>query len=347
MRRPPSRPLAAASLAALLAALGVARAGQAERPSLRGVSLRLEADREPAASRALSSLAEVRLGLTHVAIHLDLHQASDASPEPVRDPLRTPADGALTRALRAVRALGLEPVVVPHVRVAGRELVDLRPPSWPRWFAAYRRELLRWARLAEGGGATLFAVGRGLGRAERQDAEWRATIREVRQAFSGQLTYVASSARPDGPGWADLDYVGLSLWEPLAASDARSQPSEGELRIAAAKVRDRLRRWRAEAKVERPLLLVEVGFASQDGCARDPAAALDGAPADARVEVDPVEQARCWTATAAAWAQVPRAELAGCFAWGWSEGRGEEDPSYSLQGKPALSALQGWFLGGD
>jgi hypothetical protein len=346
VRRPPRLPLAAASLAALLAALGVARAGPGERPPLRGVSLHLLADHEPAMRRALASLVEQRLGLTHVAVHVDLHQDADTSPEPARDPLRTPSDGALTRTLRSVRALGLEPVVVPHVRVGGRELVDLRPPSWPRWFEAYRRELLRWARLAEGGGATLLAVGRGLRQAERQDAEWRTTIRGVREAFSGQLTYVASSERPAGPGWSDLDYVGLSLWEPLVAPDtkATSQPSEGELRITAAKVRDRLRRWRAEAKVSQPLLLLEVGFASQDGCARDPAAARGGPPS---LLVDLEEQARCWTATAAAWSQVPRAELAGCFAWGWSEGRGADDPSYSLLDKPALGVLQGWFLSGD
>lgn len=341
-------PLACASLAALLAAplaaLGVARAGPPERPPLRGVSLHLRADQEPAAQRALADLAALRLGLTHVAVHVDLHQEADTSPEPARDPLRTPADGALTRALRTVRALGFEPVVVPHLRVGGREVTELRPPSWPRWFAAYRRELLRWARLAESGGATLLAVGRGLRQAERQDAEWRTTIREVRQAFSGQLTYVASSERPAGPGWSDLDYVGLSLWEPLAPdAKAGSRPSDGEVRIAAEKVRDRLRRWRADAKVRQPLLLLEVGFASQAGCARAPAAALAGAPA----EVDLVEQTRCWTATATAWSQVPRAELAGCFAWGWSEGRGEDDPGYSLQGKPALAVLQGWFLSGE
>jgi len=304
------------------------------------------ADQEAAARRALGSLAEQRYGLTHVAVHVDLHQESDASPEPVRDPLLTPGDGALTRTLRFVRSLGLEPVVVPHVRVAGREPTDLRPPSWPRWFAAYRRELLRLARLAEGGGATLLAVGRGLRQAEKQDAEWRTTIREVREAFSGQLTYVASSDRPAGPGWSDLDYVGLSLWEPLVAPDtkATSQPSEGEVRITAARVRDRLLRWRTDARVRQPLLLLEVGFASQDGCARDPAAAKDGPPS---LLVDLEEQARCWTATAAAWSKVSRAELAGCFAWGWSEGRGADDPSYSLLDKPALSVLQGWFLSGE
>jgi hypothetical protein len=335
--------LAAALVAASSAALvRPASAGPASRPPLRGVGLVLEAEEEAAARSSLRALAELRPGLTHVALFVDLHQRDETSPEPARDPLATPSDAAVARTLHEVRKLGLEAVLVPRLRVGGREPQALLPPAWPRWFEGWRRELLHLARLGESAGATLLAVGRTLRQAERQDAEWRETIRQVRGAFSGQLTYVAASERPAGPGWSDLDFVGLSLWEPLAPdSTPERQPSEGELLIAAQRVRDRLRTWRADAKVEQPLLLLEVGFASQEGCAKAPAAAQDRRAAPAGIDLE--EQQRCWSATVAAWERVPKGELAGCFAWGWAAPAGPTDGGYSLLGKPALSSLMGWF----
>ena len=134
---------------------------------------------------------------------------------------------------------------------------------------------------------------------------WRELIAEVREIYSGPLSYAAnwdSYARV--PFWKELDYVGVQAYFPLSDAD---DPSYEELLDA----------WQAPVaamqrvarKVSRPLLLAEVGYTDSPGAAARPWESERGDRHTTRI------QERCLRAALATAARTP--EIAGAFVWKW------------------------------
>ncbi|MGE0709404.1 MAG: hypothetical protein AB7N76_09285 [Planctomycetota bacterium] len=286
------------------------------------------------------------LGVTHVLVIVQFHQRDAASAAPARHPLKTPSDAVVLGALRYARALKLEAALMPILALEqpGRDWRGNIAPrghdgrlDWGTWFAAYGRVMTHYARLAQRGGATLFSVGSELSSTEGEHARWSALVREVRQVFTGELTYSANWDHfQHVKVWRELDYIGLSGYYELASS---ATPRPAELRASWIGVRERLLRWRADQRLEdRPLLFTELGYASLDGCAQKP---WDYIPRDRRVDL--LEQRDCYQAFVEAW-QGQRA-LAGVYFYEWWGEGGREDRGYTPRGKPAIEVLRAWFGG--
>ncbi len=125
--------------------------------------------------------------------------------------------------IKAARARKLRVWLVPSVAVETPDgphpASALTPTSWDRWWWSYRRFVLHYAQVARMRKVPLFAVGDGLTSAEPDAARWRSLIRDVRKAYPGELTYIASSASyARVPFWHDLDLVGVAL-APTVASE--------------------------------------------------------------------------------------------------------------------------------
>ena len=317
----------ALALLALLIWTPAAASGQ----RLDGMNVVMAPDHPFGSALAKHSLADLKqLGAGAIALVPFLWQSSPNSPEIVRG--NDMPDAVLRAAIRDAHALGFAVMVKPHVWVptswAGAVTMD-GEDGWRRWFASYRRELVRIAGIAEDEKAEALAVGTELAMTTAR-AEWLDLIAAARARYSGTLLYVAHNAdeAETVPFWSKLDAIGVSLYPPLGADDDRSG-RRNAMRAAA----DRLDALAARAG--KPVVVGEIGLRSAQGAAAKPWESAEERASAA----DPSLQA----AVLADWlAVLDRPTIRGVMIWRWftdPDAGGPADTDFTVQGKPAENVL--------
>jgi hypothetical protein len=280
---------------------------------------------------ARASLANAkRLGARAIAAIPFLWQPTPASPKLRRG--TDMADAELHTAIREAHALGLAVLVKPHVWVpeswAGAVAMNSEA-AWQEWFADYRRELERIARIAADDDAEALAIGTEL-TATTQRPEWNTLIAAARAAYSGRLIYLAHNVEEAEavPFWDRLDAIGVTLYPPLGAGDDRDQR-----RSAMRAVAERLDVLAARSG--KTVLVGEVGLRSAEGAAARPWESAE----ERTVAPDPALQA----AVIADWLRVlDRPAISGVLVWRWftdPDSGGATDTDFTVQGKPAERVL--------
>lgn len=139
--------------------------------------------------------------------------------------------------------------------------------QWQQFEANYTDFILTYATLAEETGAELFCIGTELKRFVQARPEfWQRLIAQVRERYSGQLTYAANwDEYEQVPFWSELDLIGIDAYFPL--SEERD-PSVTALRESWA-------RWKKPMqelalRLDRPVVFTEYGYRSIDYTARKP-----------------------------------------------------------------------------
>lgn len=281
---------------------------------------------------AAVSLAEAKqLGARAIAIIPFLWQSSPASPNLLRGDDMT--DAALHTAIRDAHALGFTVLIKPHVWVpeswAGA-IAMTSAEDWQHWFADYRRELERIARIAAEEKAAALAIGTELSQTT-QHREWNELIAAARSAYPGRLLYFAHNVEEAEkvPFWNELDAVGVTLYPPLGADCDRDQR-----RRTMRAVVDRLDAL--AARTGKSIVVGEIGLRSAQGAAAKPwesAEERSSAP-------DPALQA----AVIADWLDVlDRPAIRGVLIWRWftdPDAGGLTDTDFTVQGKPAERVLR-------
>jgi hypothetical protein len=246
------------------------------------------------------------------------------------------SDEAICEAGARARALGIRVWLAPQLWTRGW-VGDLAfgPLGWRRFFESYRVFILHYALLAEREGFDGLVVGHELSSASLGFPDrWRELIGEVRRVYHGTLTYDANwGDEVKGVAfWDALDLIGVSFYDPLAAKPTRSI---AELQSGAAKALAGLRA--VAARVRRPVLLSEVGYAPFEGAPVRPWEEHHGSP-------DLETQRACYEAVVRALA--PCDWVAGALWWKWfSTDRigGPSDASFTPRGKPAEQVMRGAF----
>jgi hypothetical protein len=249
-------------------------------------------------------------------------------------------DAELSLLIHRGHTLGLKVMLKPQIWIGGGQFTGTLhfadPELRARWFAAYRRFLLHYARLAELEGFDLLCIGTELGGMTAYEREWRELIADVRNVYRGPMTYAANwgDEFEKLAFWDALDYLGVNNYYPLADTPGASAEI---LKAGADRVAERIghvsRRWR------KPVLFTEAGFASVRGAAVEPWREIRSAGASVS------EQAAAYEAAFAALDGQPW--LAGIFWWKWpSHGRApaEESITFSLPGRPAAEVIARWYL---
>jgi endonuclease YncB( thermonuclease family) len=304
----------------------------AEPRTYRGVSLGLYAQTSDFDYSPF--LDEIRaLGASHVAI---------ASPRLMDDwqsndfwhvEGRSASWSMIDRATRAARARGLavayHPLILLRTGTVEHWRGDIAPTQGWLWFRNYARFIGQWADLANDLGVSLLMVGAEFASLEHDTGAWRAIIGNVRSRFAGTLTYSANWDHFEGIGfWDDLDVVGVTGFFPLTK---RNDPSLQELISEWARVKQQLLAF--QEAVGKPIMLAEIGYASQDGANRDPWNYFLSKKSDHD------EQADCFRALFETWRDTPGFQ--GMFIWNWWR---HEDPrndiGYSVFGKPAYDVIK-------
>ncbi len=285
----------------------------------------------PAAERSMTAMAEH--GVTWTALAYAAEQATPFSTEIPFGDEPTVADAEIVAAIRRAHGLGLKVCLKPVVNVADgtwRAHIGFfdwdvpGEPSWTEWFESYRRFILHSAAIAEAERCEMLCIGCEMVRADGQEAQWRRLIAEVREVYSGLITYNCDKYQEDRIGWWDaVDVISSSGYYPM---DAWPQQLDRIERVV-----------RASGK---PFIFMEAGCPSREGSpARPNDWNLVGAPSgEAQAEYYRVMfdacRARPWVRGLVLW-DWP-AELYGADA-------AAQNDDYCPYGKPAARIMTEQF----
>jgi hypothetical protein len=298
---------------ATLVALGLAAAGAVAGTATAGQSLAASSARQPSAGRGYVPGSEVlNGGPIHGMILVSSNQSLDAvvgdiprlaadgvnlvsiyvtkyidSPtsNKIKDGRFTPSDSELEAAIDLAHENGMAVQLAPTVWTVSPYVWRgaFYPSNRSAFFDSYRSMMDHYAELAESNGVELLTVGSEYTTLERYGSQWRHVISDVRQRFSGLMTYMAVTQRIAKVKWWDaLDFIGVSPYYSLSTA---SQPTYDEMRAAW------LNRWmpfvrNISVKFGRPVLFNEIGYLSAEGAATAPYKSATKEPASQQVQAD-------------------------------------------------------------
>lgn len=248
----------------------------------------------------------------------------------------TVSDVVLSQVIASAHAEGLRVILMPLIELHTGAEHDwrgvLRPRDSAAWWRTYRAFIAHYAQLAAQTGVAMLVVGSELSSmsSEVHQSQWERLATSVRQAYPGQLAYGANHDALDlRAPWSFVDVVGVSAYFPLAHDSSSSTPFDASWRAIA----ERLAHLRSE--IDKPLIVLEVGYRSVRGAARKPWDYSSGAL------VDVEEQRQAYSAFVNATRDAPW--LHGALFWTWLGPGGAHDRWYTPRNKPALHEAERLF----
>ena len=200
---------------------------------------------------------------------------------------------AVRAALDDAHALGLATILVPHIYIEDgtwRGEIDFEQAAQAdRWWRSYGRFMHQAATLASESGTTLLSIGvelKALSKRKDTRARIEALVDDIRQTYSGHLTYSANWDEAERVVfWDQVDFVGVNGYYPL-----RPDPFRGAGAVAR-------RLTNLSRKAKRPVIVVEVGYRSSPLSHQRPWEW----PVDVEPVVDDAAQAKAWAAILTHW----------------------------------------------
>jgi len=207
-------------------------------------------------------------------------------------------------------------------------------PSSPEWFKSYKDFIGSYARFAEENSVDLFCVGCEFKGTEKNEASWRQVIDEVKEHYTGPLTYAATFDSFQSITWWDrLDYVGIDAYFPLTGKE---DPPLNELKQAWTRIAHAVEYW--ALTIKKPVIFTEIGYRSGDGNNVEPANWI------APLNTDLQEQVDCYAAAFQVLWNKPW--FYGFYWWIWDSNPnagGVNDSDFTPQNKPVESLVKNWY----
>lgn len=208
--------------------------------------------------------------------------------------------------------------------------------DWVAFESGYTDYIMSFALLSEELQLPIFCLGTELCNFVDQRPEyWIKLISDVRQVYSGQLTYAANwDSFKNIQFWDQLDFIGIDAYFPLCDQQT---PSVKECQKA---WQNHTKSIRSVSKnFDRQILFTEWGFRSADYCAREPW------DYNKDFAVNAQAQANCISATFNHfWLED---WFAGGFIWKWFPNHkasgGSSNNRFTPQNKPAQEIIKEWF----
>ena len=256
---------------------------------------------------------------------------------------RTPEDYKLIYAIRKAKSLGMDVMLKPHLdpKDGGwRAFID--PSNKQKFFENYEDMIMHYAIISEQEGVAMLSIGAELYKLStnpNNEQYWNSLIENVRNVFSGQLTYSGNSNseyfdEKTAPFWDKLDFWGLSLYVEVAENNYPTMQSV-------------LNKWKEVEenyiipnyqRLGLPVIAAEIGYRSVDGAGASPEEYSKNPPVDLN------EQALLYEAFFEFWKDKPYFE--GVHFWEWSPkdgAGGSNDKNYTVQNKPAEDIVKKYF----
>lgn len=208
----------------------------------------------------------IKANVEWVAVVPFLHQENEKTTQmEVPESMETydRRDSSIVRAINDLHNKGLHVHLKPHLWMneGWRANIQLKDEeAWDQWFESYRKNMLKYAKIAQETNTELFCVGTELKTSiKKQPEKWRSLISEIRTLYDGKLTYAANwhDEYEHIDFWDQLDYIGIQAYFPLTKEEHPTLESieKGWDRYLAALEA-------VHKKYGKPVLFTEVGYKS-------------------------------------------------------------------------------------
>ena len=246
-------------------------------------------------------------------------------------------EGVVTT-IRYAQEAGLKVMLKPHVWVRGQgwpgDFTLSSEAKWQQWEEEYGAYLRTITQVADSMNVELLCIGTEYRQAIITRPQfWEKLIGEIRQNYSGKLTYAANWDNFENVTfWNKLDYIGIDAYWPLCE---RQTPT---LKTLTAGWREPLRQIeRVQQRYQRPILLTEYGYESRDYMARGH---WESSSEEGTVNLE--AQRRAYQVLYDTFWDRPW--FAGGFLWKWfpnhAQAGGTNHTSYTPQNKPAQTVIR-------
>jgi hypothetical protein len=268
-------------------------------------------------------------GITSVSAYVYLYVADPQGTEVIAGK-NTPSDEDLQMVADAARESGLTLHLTPVLLDTGTNTWRGRyqPSDINAFFKSYTTQVVRYARLAQQLGITLFFVGSENDSIAKYAPQWRSVVRAVRKEFRGAVSYMSTGYTPlDVTWWDALDLAAISVYFSMGEDVS---PTYERFLAAWREVHTPYVRRLVERKqlAGKPLIFAETGYHSQQSSFAHPHAGGKATDLPA-----PAAQANGY----AAMLDVLRANpsVYGLTWWRWGAVSIPADTSYAPSRKPA------------
>jgi len=276
-------------------------------------------------------------GTEWVSLVTTWYQDDEHSTQIMPDKDSTPSDESIMHAIETIHSLGMKVMLKPHVDLYNDEwrgeIQFDDDEEWNEWFDSYKNFICHYARLAEQHGVEQFCVGCELVKTTARE-EWFDIIKDVRNNFSGALTYAADwSNYQNVTFWQALDFIGIDAYFELTD---KNNPTLEEIMEA-------WKKWKPDIEqmhnlTGKPIVFTEIGYRSIDGCNMQPWNWRR------QGKIDLQEQADCYEAAFRMFYNEPW--FYGFYWWMWEPDPsigGADDDNYTPYKKPAENVLKAYY----
>lgn len=326
--------------AALIAVLVLPQPAQAAMKDWqKGVSLHPHSKSDFASEsfkRSLKNAANMHANMATFIV--PYYQPTHNSPD-IQPGWNTPTDQSLIAGIGYARELGMQAAIKLHIHsyVGDAWAAHINPQGAARdlWFVRYGILLNKYADIAQKYGVSQLVIGNELTRMthpgfdSKNTERWSNMISEVRKQFAGHLTYNAnwSVEKENLVFWDKLDSIGVSgyfnLTDDLSASWNKIKTVELDPVVQ---------------KFNKPLVFSEIGYRSVENAHTQPWNYTLTGKVDHQTQID------SYNALFSFWSKHDY--MRGLNMWQWEtdpNAGGANSPSYTVQNKPAQSAVAHWF----
>jgi len=275
------------------------------------------------------------------------------------DEERTASDESLEYIINKLHKRGfkvfLEPVVNLEYQRKGEWMGIIRPDDWDAWFESYSKFIEHYAKLAQKNEVEQFVIGVELTSTHKYKEKWEQIIDNVRKHYQGLIVFVSNfDAYETVPFWDKLDVVAMNFYFPInrrddwyqpwaEVKDEYHDPSYEDLLDGWELWVDTLDKW--QKKMNKPILVTEVGYISQRGCTYQPWSWYLG-------KSDFEEQYLAYKALYEVWSkkQIVNGKfeggnyIQGVYFFHWADKKPDHDRSY-IPSEDAKSIIRKWFTG--
>ncbi len=269
-------------------------------------------------------------------------------------------DKGLIKTTRLAKKYGIQTILKPHVWLRddqGKWRGEIEMDSevdWQKWFENYSKIILHYAKLAEEEDIELLCIGTELHKTcVEREADWRKLIAQIREIYSGDLTYAAnfSDEYQDVAFWDDLDFIGVQGYFPVAQNE---NPSIKEVKVGWEPHIKELEKF--SNQYELPVLFTEIGYKSTKDAGIEPWQWPQRLPEETREKIFS-EEAQANLYAGMFEALTEQSFIAGFHFWKWypkipesarsERRRRTEEQSFNIdftpQGKKAEEVMKLWF----
>lgn len=253
-------------------------------------------------------------------------------------------DSMMIARIRQLQQRDVRVHLKPHIWLfdGWRSNIKLSQDDWTIWFDSYRETMVHYAKIAEAEKVDLFCIGTELRTAIQQShEEWFRLIKEVKEVYSGKLTYAANWDDPieNVPFWDAMDYIGIQAYFPLTEN---TNPELDEIKEG----------WQRHIKIleaaseryKKPILFTEVGYRSDISATIKPWEWGNSLGILYNKKSDRTQQLAFEALFESLW---DKPWFAGCYVWQWHTSSTPEgalqNVDFSPRYKPAENTLAKWY----